>query len=57
MWCSIAAFEILEQCEHLVPAGGEELPDVVLPHVVSEVAPGLLSSLMLHLKYHIEHFV
>ena len=45
-----AALQILEKCEHLVPTGGEELPDVVSPHVVSEVPPSLLCSLVFDLE-------
>ena len=71
----VAALELLEQGEHLVPAGGQELPgeeggveeeegeeedegrvrgaghgpDVVLAHVVGEVAPGGLGPLVLDL--------
>ena len=50
MWGSIATLQVLKESEHLVPASGEKLPDVVLAHVVSKVTPGFLCSQMLHLR-------
>lgn len=44
-----AALQILEKCEHLVATGGEELPDIVPPHVISKILPSFLCSLMFNL--------